>query len=388
MMRSRTIITNCHSVELNQIHNGVEISMECLVFKARQSSINIKQILFCGILASILFFGSEPKRVFAQDRITIQKPGSNGRTRQTGEIIEFKGNTLTLRYKFGGKTTTFDANHIKNIETFQSTFYSNALNEMKLKKFSKAAVNLKKAIQEEPRQWMKREMLSSLVECQVNLKNRSKAGTAFLAMTRSDPETRHYGRIPLLWRIPKQEKSLLSKELKENAKEWMSRKDDSAQLLGASCLLFEPQFSETAERKLRSLSANPSSIIRKLAQLQRLRSIIANKNPRLLEFEDWKKKVKEIPDNLRGGPDLLLAIAATKRGDSQTAVESYLWIFLVFKRDRPLAAEAGFQTARAYEKMGQYRQAVDLYAEIVKEYPESEFAKKSMQELKNYSQPK
>lgn len=342
-----------------------------------------RKIILLGFVLGLSFLSVS--ETSAQDRITIQSENGIGRTRERGEIIDFIGEKITFRHKFGTRSiTTYAAKDIVKIETFRSDEYSNALDAASKNQYTQAVKFLLLAIQNEPRSWVKREMLALMVECQTNLQNQSAAGTYFLALLQSDPETRYIGRIPLDWSFPKSGDVIGPSRVLGDAREWMRREDPAAKLLGASCLLFEEDNSEDAQQELSLLSSHPRSEIRELAQLQLVRFKLQTLAPSQRAWKSWQKQIRQLPDSLRGGPDYLLGLGALQLQNYPNAVESFLWMPIVFNKNRPLSAQALLRCGKTYESMGQSTEAINLFSEIISKYKETDAAVLAKNELQKY----
>lgn len=310
-----------------------------------------------------------------QDRVILQS-NSGGRYSLTGTIVDYTGTALTLRTSVGGTLRVFPASQIVEVQTPQTEPHLKGLFALEQGEFDEAKTALEKALQEEQRTWVRREVLALLVRCALRQGEYASAGSRFLLLTRSDPETRHFHLVPLAWRPGS------PAALKADARQWISETDDVARLIGASVLLDDATWGDTAESELKRLGASTIRPVRSLARAQLWRVRLRSSDLPAGELTGWEKSIEQMPEPLRAGPCYLLGRGRLKRGERERAARALLWLPLVYDQDHHLAARACLEAADALAESSRLNEAITLYQEVTVRFAETPFAKDATAALK------
>ncbi|MCH7686621.1 MAG: hypothetical protein IH899_08075, partial [Planctomycetes bacterium] len=212
---------------------------------------------------------------------------------------------------------------------------------------------------EETRTWVRREILAMLVRCDLQEGDLTSAGIRFLLLVKSDPATRHFKLIPLVW-----SERALKRDLKDAARGWLNGKLEVERLLGASILLADRDYGRRAGIELESLATCTYLNVRMLARAQLWRSKLREGNLSKDDLVRWESRIESLPETLRGGPYYLLAQGHFQRRETGLAVNAILWLPLVYDHDHFLAAQACLEAAGALFDMGRRTEAMTLYREI------------------------
>jgi tetratricopeptide (TPR) repeat protein len=265
---------------------------------------------------------------------------------------------------------------VLKVETYQTQAHVRGLAAFESGDLTLAENELISAANNEARTWVRQEILSWLVCCAQRRDDRLAAGKYFVRIIQSDPDTRHWSVIPLIWSA-----ETVSRELRTEAQSWLGSSTEGVQLLGASMLLLDQQFAKSAGETLDRLTRSSDRSVQSLARAQtwRLRLVAADMTPN--ELLNWRERVERMPESLRGGPMYLIGRAASGRSDLEQAAADWLWLPLVYDDDEPLAARACYEAALALEQLGRLDEAVPLYDEVLQRYGWSPFAGDARQRL-------
>ncbi|HVW00176.1 MAG TPA: hypothetical protein VHB77_07550, partial [Planctomycetaceae bacterium] len=233
----------------------------------------------------------------------------------------------------------------------------------------RAIPEFQKALVEEDRAWVRREILAQLVRCALRLGDYANAGTRFLAIAQSDPKTRFFRLIPLAWGPVSLEGGLRS-----DVEGWLNSESEVAQLLGASFLLEDPRRHGPALAVLKQLASSADRRVQVLAQTQLLRQRLSAGDVSRVELENWQNRIDLIPEDLRGGAYFLLGKAQLRLREYELGAAALLRLPLVYNDDVQLAARAELMAADALSRIGQTEAAAGLYHEITSRFAGTSFA--------------
>jgi len=166
----------------------------------------------------------------AQDTITVLTD-AGAETRLGGRVVEFYGGQLLLMLP-GGRQRSIPAEKVLKIETQYTASYAAAEKAFLARRFDQALTLYRRALEEEPRRWVRRQTLARMVWCYRALDRWMEAGQTFLLLWQSDPQTPYFDCIPLCW-VPRQP----SAELEQSARNWLAGPEPVKILLGASHLV-------------------------------------------------------------------------------------------------------------------------------------------------------
>lgn len=314
-----------------------------------------------------------------RDKITFRR--DNGSLiRVNCYITDYNGKRIQYRLRDGGTLQTKPADEVVGIETPQMREHIDGLKLLGEGKTAEAAAEFEKALRQESREWLRRDILALLVKCALRQNDYARAGSRFLLLYQSASETRHYELIPLLW-PPKPPTA----KLKAQAERWMNLDDPTAKLLGASALLFDRDRAGVAEVELKRLGVNADRRVQQLSLVQLWRKDLRNAQqgePSDIKLTSWLTSIDSIPKNLRGGAWFLLGEARKRRRHYDRAAQALLWVSLVYDHDYQLAALAHLHAADSLRAIGQHLQADSLYRETVQRFSQSTYSQDAASALR------
>lgn len=321
-------------------------------------------------------------RAWGEDRVTLQKPGAEGRVVVTGQIIEYSSAGLRLKPSPGGPEVTFPAEEVRAVEAPRQESHERALVQFKDGEFAEADREFEQALSVEERAWMRRELLAELVRCGVARRNWVGAGTRFLALHKSDPGTHHARVIPLAWKEIE-----LTASGRSTARQWLRDKGDIARLMGASWLLFDAEEGREAADALRRLSQSAGGRWAELAYWQLRRSDALKGRAVPGELALWEKAAGQLPTDLQAGPAYLLGAAWRNLEEPSLAAAWWTRLTVLGRFDWQLAATATREAGDALARIGQSQEAELLWREVLAEFVGTEGAAEAAQRLRRDSKP-
>jgi tetratricopeptide (TPR) repeat protein len=299
----------------------------------------------------------------AQDRVTFRPRDDAAPITMSGEILEYTGRKLTIRPR-DGAPHAIDAGNVVEVKTYYDPAHLEGLSLLNRGKVEEAREKFTEALKRDKRDWVSREILSWLVRCAYREGDMLGAIAYFREIVKSDPLTRHWGVAPLVW-APQS----IGERLRTEGRRLLTGDRASDRLLGASLLLLDPDHGEAAERQIRNLSSETNPRISGLARAQRWRLILASRDVSENILASWKGQIDYLPEQIRGGPQYLVARGYEIRGEDRRAAAEYLWIPLVYSDHDPLAARALLDAAEASRRSGLTHEAEVLYRELLSRYP-------------------
>ena len=304
----------------------------------------------------------------AQDQIVLQTEGTSSRLTMPCQIVDYTGERITVQFKSGAAQKTYPAEQVVEVRTVWLESHELGRKLLAERKLDEATRALQTALVAEKRAWVRREILASLIRCSLRTGDRASAGTRFLKLLESDPTTRQFGLIPLVWAAES-----VSGAAKSQARDWLKQESDAARLLGASLLLDDGATGDTAAQELQTLQRCTDERVRLLAQAQSWRLKLRALEIGDLELSRWETRVHEMPAKLRGGPSYLLGRGWAMRREHDRAATSLLWTALMDDGDARLAARAGVEAAESLNRLGHPDDARRLLQEIATRFPDTEF---------------
>ncbi len=323
---------------------------------------------FCGTLA-------------AEDRVTLIPAGAVDPVILIGSVEDYTGQELVLLRPGVATADRYPANTIQSVQTWRSPTHDQGIAEFDAGTTPLAEQSLLKALQDEPREWVKREILSLLVRCAIRRHDWGTAGTRFLQITKQDATSPHWNVAPIQW-APQS----LGDNPKTLARAWLKGTDSPSRLLAASWLLLDPVYGETAKQQLDDLARDPHRIVNSFArsQLWRLRLGLELSE---LEIQKWRKEVQRMPRSLRAGPQYLVGRGLLQRSEPGAAAAELLWLPMVYHENEDLSARALVDAAGALEQTGQTQAALTLYDSVITRYAWSSWANEARQARSVLSSP-
>jgi tetratricopeptide (TPR) repeat protein len=302
-----------------------------------------------------------------------------GRTKATGEIVDYVGDELRLKLP-GGTVRAYRADRIVRIETERTREQQTGDERFAAARYVEAAQSYEAALRREDRAWMQREILAQLCRAQRAAGRVAAAGDSFVALVRGDPETRHVDAIPLAW-LP----GPPSAELEAKARRWIDQANSPhVVLLGASHLLGTPQ-ADVAQRQLQRLTADGNPRIAALAKAQLWRDRFATVDD--LELDRWESDVENMPVELRAGPYFLLGRALAHCKRFEPAATCFLRVPILYPQEAALAARSLLEAGRALEKLDRPAEAARLYREVVADHADDPAVAEARDRLTALDQP-
>lgn len=314
----------------------------------------------------ILVFFSAP--VAAQDQVVLQTEGTSSRLTMPCQIVDYTGERITVQFKSGASQKTYPAEQVLEVRTAWLESHELGRKLLAERKTEEAIRALQAALISEKRAWVRREILTLLIRGSMRIGDRTSAGTHFLKLVESDPTTRRFGVIPLVW-APES----VSGAAKTQSREWLKHESDAARLLGSSLLLDDNSTSDMAAQELQALQRSTNERVRWLAQAQSWRLKLRALEISELELNRWDARIHEMPATLRGGPSYLLGRGWAMRREHDRAATSLLWTALMDDGDIRLSARAGVEAAESLKRLGQPDDARRLLQDIATRFPDTEF---------------
>jgi hypothetical protein len=300
----------------------------------------------------------------AGDRLVVRRPGSLGRIELQGEIREYLGEEVTFQASPDGPIQTWRGPEVVLVEPDRQETHQRGRQSITTDP-GQAAADLEQALSEESRPWVRREILSDLVRCALFQRQFGVAGSRYLAIETSDPETHHLEVIPLRW-TPEPP----TRDDRSAAVKWLRSKSATANLMGASQLLLDPEFGSEAETTLRRIGRGDSLRLQPLAQWQLRRTEAFSGRPRLSDLQYWQKSFDQLPVPLQAGPAYLVAEALDRRAESALAASYWLRLVTHEAGDLRLLADSLERGAEALQTAGQTSEAAALRDERNRRFPD------------------
>ena len=311
----------------------------------------------------------------ATDEVVLQASTATSRITIKCEVLDYTGKSL-VALSSTGKQTTYLAADVISVRTLQTGSHDAGIKEITAGRIAEAEALFEKAMNQESRQWVRREILALLIRCSLRKSDWTAAGTRFLRLVQSDPDTRHIDLIPLAWsRRPH------DSQTRGNAILWLRDKQPMARLIGASFLVFEPKYAAEAERALQELVQQPDERLQTLAQWQQWRRQIGADETSENELKRWEDRIAKLPPEMRAGPYFVLAQGFASRFEFDLAAATYLRLPLGDATDHPVTIEAFLEAAHALQRCGMKAEAARLYREIVTQYGDSPLAQEAQSSL-------
>ena len=314
------------------------------------------------------------------DRVTVLVPAGGDRVTVTGTVIDWTGKEIQIRS--GDGVRQYPAERVIDVQAGRLAQHVEGQRAFAARNFDEAERAFRAALSEEPRTWMRREILAEQTRLALAQGSYATAGTAYLSLMESDPDSRHFPLIPLQWRAAVQnEPNLLAMAVL-----WLRSTSELSRLVGASHLQFHPQYDSEAKEVLDRLSASLDRRIFPLARAQVWRRSLESGNVSTGELSLWENRVSEFPERLRGGPRYLIGIGWIRGRDPERAAASLLWLPLVYDIDQPLAAEAELQAAGQLLQIGRSADAIVLLREIMSRFEQTASAPRAEVQLKQLAE--
>lgn len=312
----------------------------------------------------------------AEDVVLVAS-GQEGRSpvRRTGEILDYNGQTLTLRAPTGA-SAAIPADRVMEVHAEWSAPHRRGDELFAAANFAEALEQYREAARQEQRLWVRRRLIAQAVWCYRNLDQPDLSATAFLTLAAEDPTLLHLDAIPLAW-TSEQPDAAFERRLQT----WLAGENTLAALIAASWLL-PTRERPSAVQKLRGLTSHSDARIALLAEAQLWR---AQPTATADDVARWRQILDRIPVSLRAGPYYVLGQALARLGEGRQAALAFLRVPMLYPRQRALAAEALLAAGRELERLDRNDEAAQLYRELVTQYAESQLTDLAQQHLERLS---
>mgnify|MGYP002626111506 CR=1 FL=1 len=234
--------------------------------------------------------------------IVFLKPSANSRsgTRVTGTVTDYTGRELLIR-TVGNREQMIPADRVSDVATEYTQKHADADRLFEDQRYIDAETLYRRALTDEPRQWVRRMILAQVVRCLRQQNNLEQAASTFLLIVQNDPTTQYFDAIPLVWRARE-----LPPAAERRAMEWLrDERNPLTQLIAASWLLSGPAEQRVeAQRTLETLTRLRNPRVAQLAEVQRWRSLVVT--ARADDVARWQRIIDGIEPPLRGGAYYLL----------------------------------------------------------------------------------
>ncbi|QGJ71501.1 Hypothetical protein PBC10988_32080 [Planctomycetales bacterium 10988] len=319
-----------------------------------QGRIALGSLLFILVL---MFQGT----TLAQETVHLRSPTNAGSLAKIqGTVLEYNGSTIQIELPTG-QTLQYPSDRVEKIETEHSTAYLSALDSLTGGNEAAALRGFQTALQQETRGWVRREILAHQVQCYQRLQQPISAAHTFLLLWESDPQTPYFDRIPLRWHAEE-----LSQADEQQAKRWMENPENpAAQLLGASFLL--NRYPQSAQETLRRLESTSRPYLPALAKAQGWRAELVTNS---VQVPAWDTALESIPEELRGGPLLVVGQAWLRQKEYESAALRLMEAAILYPEQTQVAAQALHDAGLVMAAMNQPDEAARLWQELIERFPQ------------------
>ncbi len=319
----------------------------------------------CCALASAATAGAQFDVEFP-DIVTLQPFGSAGKRVIRCLIVEYDGRSISLRTPDAATLTYYPSRDVTQIKTAQTAPHVEALARLARGETAEIGELIDRALKEEPRQWMRRELLALRVENDLRHGRYVDAANHFQLISDTDERNRHFGLIPLVWSSRVVPESQIAP-----AYQLLSSSATVQRLCAASILLEHPSFGAQARAEMAKLRGDRDARIASLAEAQLWRGAILKRDFTDYDVSRWLKAVDNLPESLRGGPLFLLGQARLVKLQREEAALTLLRLPILHPHDRHLTALALYDAALALRQHGRVTEANALFRELLSTYSET-----------------
>jgi tetratricopeptide (TPR) repeat protein len=318
----------------------------------------IRSSCWLTVVAAALVLSS--RSAGANDVIHLRQPSSDAVIPVPAVIDDFTGKVI--QFRVGNNVRQELTSNVVRIEHKFSEGYDRAAALFNSGNYEGAEAEWKRALVDEPKPWIQREIRSRLVQAALRQDHWIDAANQFLAIVAEDPETFHWSTAPLVW-TP----FTLRDGDRTTARNWLEGTRPVPRLLGASFLLKDPTLGRSAAQALDGLIRDPSSQVSGLAKAQLWRNRFeqpVSDN----EIASWRGHINHLPETLRGGPQYVLASAYRRRRQYDRAAAEFLWVPLLYFQHEPTAARASLEGGETLLQAARREDAIKVLNETVANY--------------------
>ncbi len=290
-------------------------------------------------------------------------PGNS--TRHRGTIVDFNAERLALQVR--DRQREFPADQVLRFETPYTQQHLQALELLKQNKSNEALQILDEALSEEPRIWVKREIVALQLRALQDSDNYHQvAGPLFERLVNQEPNHRFYHWAPLRWpgsaRASADESSL--------ALEFLQDSNPGVKLVGASWLLGGSSRDQAIEA-LGEISQDPNPHLAHLAsaQLWQTKLLVAKES----DVERWQLQLGKMPRELKAGPQLTIGMARARLANGKETVEEaaaeLMRVPILYQDQILLASQALNESSRLLQRNQRSGEARTIALELLTRYP-------------------
>ncbi|MCA9024228.1 MAG: hypothetical protein KDA86_03335 [Planctomycetaceae bacterium] len=299
--------------------------------------------------------------VRAKDRVVVQPPDKASPLIIAGDVVDYTSKTLSLHINDQLPIRTFPSDQVIAVEVVQTDPHREGVRLSNMGAIDEATGQFTQALEDEPRDWVKREIMGWLVRCAMRHPDRATAGIRFLQITQNEQSAREWPLIPLVW-----DSAELSTSLRQQARQWLTGDDDVARLLGASCLLLDTAYADVTRSTLRRLARSGDPMIASLATAQLWRLSLTSGVSRD-ELARWQSGIQSMPSVVRAGPYFVLGRALSQESEYDQAAAAFLWLPTVFRENETLTSQATVNAGAALMRLGRIDEARSLWKEVTEQ---------------------
>lgn len=241
----------------------------------------------------------------ARDRIVLQPPDKTTPLVISGDISDYNAERIEVHLIGGNPVHIYPAAQVVTVETIQTEAHRTGVKHFHEGDMDAALQQFEQALQDEPRGWVRREILGWMIKSALRRGNRAQAGRLFLQITADESAPREYALAPLIWST-----TSIGSNLQQHGRLWLTGDSAAERLLGGSILLLDQRYGETARAELDRLARNEDPRIAALARAQLWRVRLLASDITDNELASWEQTINSLPTGLRAGPYYLLGRAA------------------------------------------------------------------------------
>ncbi|MHB8898973.1 MAG: tetratricopeptide repeat protein [Thermoguttaceae bacterium] len=317
--------------------------------------------------------------VGAQDTVYLSsETSSEGHLSVEGKVVDYTSAGVTI--DMGGKARTYAARLVERIETVRTESQLQGDSLYAAGDFPAALAAYRKARDQDPRSWVRREITARIVWCYRSLGQATSAVEEFLLLVRTDPGTPYFDSIPLAWHG-----SFQSRAVMPSAITWLREETMPASVLIGASYLLQTEHGSLALAKLQDLGRSSDATVASLAGAQAWRVTLTSADRS--QVEAWEKTVEAMPAPLRAGPYYVVGQGWARNEQWEKAALVLVRIAVLYPEHRELASRSLLDAAMALGKLGRQDEASRLYAELVRDYPESPLVTEAQSRLAPPSAP-
>ena len=303
-----------------------------------------------------------------KDVVTVTS--DEGQSRRKGRVIDYTGRGLILETKTG--RITIEPARVVRIETRRCNKHRVGDLAFKARQYAKAIDSYQRAVQggDEPRGWVRREMLASVIQCHQALGHFDEAARYFVELLHVDPKTPHFHIMPLAWTTGHQIPT------RRRAVAWLADETDGVRLVGASYLLATPHRDESTHM-LEKLTTSSDMRVAALAEVQLLRARMHK--PQESDAAHCQQQIDRLPPSLRAGPYYVLGRLHLAKGRHRQAAVAMMHVPILYPRQELLAAEALLAAGKSLAETTDQSDALRVLQELIDQYPKTAAATEAKQ---------